>query len=230
MSSTIGKRLQKSRSSKLYCQEKFACQGERVEAEFGCEECATVQCGNCEAKLHEIAKFVYHDRKRLQPPQPESLCQLGCEDRNYADVRCENCALNFCYDCNSKMHNSGKRKLHKRISMKDVGLNQGFGDVRPLSPIDLQSPDDSNLFVSLPQDDFNNDNGLMSPNMIVDSGRCSLPDVAVNSAEIESAMESISLTDDYIDNKNSFTARSNSRFQSFMLLDDQEKLQVLQIF
>ena len=83
MSSKI-RRPPKVRSSKKFCEEKFSCHGEKVEAEYECEECKSLQCLDCEQRLHELAKFVFHDRKRLQPPPSYQLCQLSCEDRNYS--------------------------------------------------------------------------------------------------------------------------------------------------
>ena len=171
MSSKI-RRTAKVRSSKKFCEEKFSCHGERVEAEYECDECKSLQCLNCETKLHELAKFVFHDRKRLQPAPSYQLCQLSCEDRNYSDVRCENCALNYCNQCFERMHSSGKRKAHTKIQLTEAlfqaqlhntttgtasdqsiqSSGEFFDAIKPLSPVGSNG-DDSLTYVSMPQDD-----------------------------------------------------------------------------
>ena len=173
MSSKI-KRTPKVRSSKKFCEEKFSCHGERVEAEYECDECKSLQCLNCETKLHQLAKFVFHDRKRLQPVPSYQLCQLSCEDRNYSDVRCENCALNYCNQCFERMHSSGKRKAHTKIQLTEALLQaqlhnntttgatsdqsiqssgEFFDAIKPLSSVGSNC-DDSLTYVSMQQDDI----------------------------------------------------------------------------
>ncbi|XP_074660644.1 zinc finger FYVE domain-containing protein 1-like isoform X2 [Tubulanus polymorphus] len=117
--STGSKRIQKTQTSKRFCQEKYACTGLKTEASFTCEECKTVQCSACDARLHSFAKFLHHERRRLEPPPESLLCQMSCEDRNYADVHCVECEVNYCFSCDSKIHVQGRRKSHKRQSYKE---------------------------------------------------------------------------------------------------------------
>ena len=206
--SSRSKRGIKVRSSKKFCEEKFSCHGERVEAEYECEECKSLQCLDCETKLHELAKFVFHDRKRLQPAPSYQLCQLSCEDRNYSDVRCENCALNYCKQCFERMHSSGKRKAHTKIQLTEALLKaqvnnsaaalsdqsiQSSGEFfdalkKPLSPVGSNG-DDSLAYVSMPQDDGSSIAIIPETSTIKeqsssimsehsDRSRTSLPDVA----------------------------------------------------
>ena len=109
-------KYRKSRSSVVFCKEKYACLDEKARAEFECEDCKTSQCADCEQKLHQLPKFVYHDRRKRQPPPADQLCQgnlPNCTDSNFADVTCESCQLNLCFDCDTRVHQKLK-KLHKR--------------------------------------------------------------------------------------------------------------------
>ncbi|XP_064621754.1 zinc finger FYVE domain-containing protein 1-like isoform X2 [Lineus longissimus] len=125
------RRHQKSRSSKRFCEEKFACDGVRTEATFTCDECGTGQCAACEAKLHDISKFRYHDRKKIEVPPDHLLCQnFSCSERNYADLSCEECKLNFCFFCDSKLHAVGRKKNHKRSPYRPpVPVNNQAKDI-----------------------------------------------------------------------------------------------------
>ena len=104
----------KTRSSKVYCQEKFACDGERVEAVYECEDCGSKQCSVCSVKLHELPKFVFHDLKKVTPIPSDRLCQEACKEANYADLRCQDCKLNLCFGCFARMHSNGKKAQHKK--------------------------------------------------------------------------------------------------------------------
>ena len=155
------KRPPKTRTSKKFCGEKFACEGENAEAEYECEQCGSFQCSNCERLIHEKStKYVIHDRSRLRAPSAEVLCQMSCENKNFADVRCENCAMTFCNACNEKVHSQGRRKSHKRVPFKSVGLNSSIlndaaGSAEVYPPIKPSSPlgddDDSLTFFTMPQ-------------------------------------------------------------------------------
>ena len=175
MSGRISKN-RRTKSSKIICEERYCCDGENEEALFECEECHTKQCQSCEAKLHEIPKYEAHDRKRIQPAPAEKLCQLSCKDKNFADVRCTNCELNFCHDCFDKMHAHGRRKNHEKTSVNSPSKSKQTTNpssvtgpvnspetiskiaplpvdriegIKPLSPIE---DDDSLTYLSMPQD------------------------------------------------------------------------------
>ena len=204
MSSRL-RRYNKSRSSKRLCQEKFNCKEEFAEAIFHCEECGSLQCKNCELRLHELKKFCYHDRTKLIFPPKDELCHSDCTERNYADVHCEKCVKNYCHECYERYHNLGKKKTHTPIPLsqfnKDKVKNGGIvsvpddsadnfhklnvvgqctatkinekksGDdscksdengifavgitnaILPLSPIGLQTPNESLTYFSMPQNE-----------------------------------------------------------------------------
>ncbi len=226
-----GKRSTRTRSSKQFCQEKFSCQGEKTEAEFECEECGTLQCANCEAKLHELAKFVFHDRKRIPTPPADKLCQLSCEDRNYADVKCENCKHNYCNECFDKMHTSGRRKSHKKIPLKEATKLQhtplgndsssvdtyasieNFEPIKPLSPLS-GGIDDTLTYFSMPQDGST----MMTTMDRSDSSRPSIPDVAEVEIHDKSPIK--------IDTPEDMDEEIYKDLKSFLLADHQENLQV----
>ncbi len=241
-------------SSKKFCEEKFSCRGEKVEAEYECEECKSLQCKNCESKLHELAKFVFHSRKRLQPAPSFKLCQLSCEDRNYADVKCENCALNYCNICFEKMHSSGKRKAHTRIQLTDALLQaqvapegnlspptpeEFFDAVKPLSPMHSLETEG---FVSMPlaggaQDEESiavipetnlGDTSMTSEKS--DRSRSSLPDVAPEFDLLEIADQSLTPKKDSAKTDSPKTTNLDEEAykdcHSFLLVDQQEHIQV----
>lgn len=162
------KRYPRTRTSKKFCEEKFACNVESVEAEYQCTQCGTVQCSVCENKLHQQAKFVTHDRRHLTPPQPEYLCQAAiCVDINFSEVTCDNCKLNFCQPCFDKAHAFGRKRSHKKSAFKPDPVNNstnagGLVDalsdldsleldaIKPTSPLQGLN-DDSLTYFSAPQ-------------------------------------------------------------------------------
>ncbi len=227
-------------SSIKFCEEKFSCSGDHVEAEFECEECKSSQCSACETKLHELAKFVFHDRKRLQPVSANRLCQLSCENRNFANVKCESCALNYCYLCFEKMHSSGKRKLHKKVHLTEALLQSQqmrtsksssftsddyFDATKPDSP--TSSPEEGSLaYLSMNQDIP----GSFFPAELetkMSSIKIGLPDVA---PELTSLSEHSSKHED-VDDITSGSSKSMddeiyTNCKSFLLIDQQENIQV----
>lgn len=100
-------------TSKKFCQEKLACHGQPL-ANYQCKECRTLQCEACENLLHENAKFLFHDRVVLTPVSPSLLCQENCQEKNFADVHCEGCNKNICFECEELTHTTA-RKLHQRV-------------------------------------------------------------------------------------------------------------------
>ncbi|CAH1791150.1 unnamed protein product [Owenia fusiformis] len=148
------RRLEKVRSSKKHCQEKFSCTQEFVEAEYECDECGTYQCKNCEIQLHGLKKFLFHDRKKLTTPEVSLLCQNTCSDKNFADVTCEKCNLNFCFDCFTKIHSHGKKKSHTRVpfnpSMETLEETFKLPSLPPLSePLVEFDNDNSGDYVTM---------------------------------------------------------------------------------
>ncbi|XP_032820647.2 zinc finger FYVE domain-containing protein 1 [Petromyzon marinus] len=49
------------------CHERYACGGAAL-AEIECDECGSLQCGDCSTLLHNQPKVANHDRRRLVPP------------------------------------------------------------------------------------------------------------------------------------------------------------------
>ncbi|XP_066280144.1 zinc finger FYVE domain-containing protein 1-like isoform X1 [Branchiostoma lanceolatum] len=96
------------------CQEKFACTG--AQAVYECEECGTMQCENCEAQLHETAKFVFHDRRRMKQGEP-GRCDLWCDPHNRAVLWCEQCKVNVCAACKKKQLVKCTRRNHKLVRL-----------------------------------------------------------------------------------------------------------------
>jgi len=161
------KRFPRTRSSKRYCKEKFACQNEKSEAEYECESCGTVQCAACERKLHSVSKYVHHDRIKLAPVPKELLCQHSCPDQNYADLVCTNCKLRYCELCFAKVHSNPNKKFHQKIKFKrqttpesavqDKVLNgkvevsdTNYDAIQPMSPLSIDV-NDSLTYFSMPQ-------------------------------------------------------------------------------
>ena len=96
-------RQSKSVSSIRYCEERFSCDDDRTLAKYVCDECGTLQCSRCESTLHQLARHVFHDRRRLSVPTV--LCQANsCVAKNLADVRCADCSMIFCRDCSDQIH------------------------------------------------------------------------------------------------------------------------------
>lgn len=164
---TVTRGARKARSSIVLCSEKYSCVADRAEAAYECDHCRSFQCAACEGRLHEIARHSFHERRKLVRPPPDKLCQQpSCDERNFADVKCESCGLRLCFDCDRKTHLT--RKTHRRIPILDTkkplaslgGLNDlilsqhdTITPIKPLSP--LSDHDDSLTFVSLPQqEDF----------------------------------------------------------------------------
>ena len=201
MSSRL-RRHPKTRSSKKFCAEKFSCQGEQTEADFECEQCRSLQCKNCEAQIHKLSKYVYHDRRQVVPPPEEELCQNNCDARNFGDLRCENCDLRYCYDCFDRMHSTGRRRQHKKGPLKplqdpastEVGTSQDDSAIAlqlseaitdQLQPVSLTSDEGSLNFMScspdqdeVPVKQSANHNKMEKSGSSVSSGGASLDNVA----------------------------------------------------
>ncbi len=163
------KRYPRTRTSKKFCEERFACDGDKVEAVYQCEECGTVQCSQCEIRLHQRAKFAIHDRRRITPPPKEQICQAHCVEQNFADVTCQNCEENYCQPCYDRLHAFGKKQKHKKAQFKvkhsmnsSPGL-EGLLDVfnsleEPVAPGNTLPEAVSDFSAIKPQSPVGNDN------------------------------------------------------------------------
>nr|XP_040054814.1 zinc finger FYVE domain-containing protein 1-like isoform X2 [Gasterosteus aculeatus aculeatus] len=104
----------------LICQESYACGGSE-EAAFECDECKRLQCVRCELELHSQERLKHHARVRIGPghvPYCDS-CKGGNGDgskRHRSAVRCPNCKVNLCQDCQKRTHSGGNKKKHQLMS------------------------------------------------------------------------------------------------------------------
>uniref|UniRef100_A0A8C4Q453 Zinc finger, FYVE domain containing 1 n=1 Tax=Eptatretus burgeri TaxID=7764 RepID=A0A8C4Q453_EPTBU len=103
---------------RVVCQERFRCSGSP--AEFECDECCSLQCGQCERDLHMQSKFSEHDRRRLGSPGMQDPCESsskgGCRPRSRAELRCEPCSLNLCQLCAKTNHAKGRKHRLQRLA------------------------------------------------------------------------------------------------------------------
>lgn len=221
-------RRSKTRTSKEFCQEKLCCRFENTEAVYQCVECDTRQCIDCEENIHSRSvKYEFHDRCRIQPPTQDSLCQSTgippypeCKNRNFADVRCEQCALLFCFDCNDTFHNSSRRKTHKRISYKDYkqkSLQAAFSNpIIPSSPLD-EYCDASLTYLSAPQESMD-DQAFISFHSDDNQGSGSIPDVCMSTDKDESLLA--------LELAESMHEEPASQARCFLIASENEDLQV----
>lgn len=241
----------RTRSSKRYCKEKFCCKTENTEAFYHCEDCGTDQCCECDETIHKISvKFEFHDRRKLDPTPSEELCQIDkvqnllvCEEENYADLRCEVCALNFCFSCFDDYH-KGNRKTHRKTFFKEFRQRQLQkqlnNPLKPSSP--LQSDDDSLTYMSCPQlldqvididlqltehleaqpadttqtESMNSFSSAQSDH----SQHSSIPDICLSAGNEMSSLEA-QLAESIIDLNDPY-----DNVKSFMLINDQEVIQI----
>lgn len=228
------KRKYRTRSSKRRCQEKFCCLTEGAVADFHCNQCKTDQCADCETSLHKSKlEFSFHDRLPIEPPPYEELCQiasllnnLDCEDRNFADLHCDICERNFCFQCFDVYHSVESRKTHRKLSFKEFKHRQqvpAYDTIKPLSPVSL---DDNTLtFVSFPQNfDVNcGTESMMSFNSChSDQSQTSIPDILSS----EPIGDMLALTKEL---EESFIDERYQDCDSFLLVDEQECLQVVNL-
>ncbi|GIY16525.1 zinc finger FYVE domain-containing protein 1 [Caerostris darwini] len=110
----------KVRSSRKVCDERLACRGNKPFAVYICKQCNSNQCEACEALLHEDFRLHLHERELITCPPAEELCEGTCEDRNFADLTCDQCRRNFCFVCDHIVHFQ-VNKTHSRSKF----INQG---------------------------------------------------------------------------------------------------------
>ena len=116
-----GSSSEKGVNTSLICQENYACGGSE-EAAFECDECKSLQCVRCEFELHNQERLKKHERVQIGPghvPYCDSCKGGGNGDydkRHRSVVRCQNCKLNLCQDCQKRTHSGGNKKKHQLTS------------------------------------------------------------------------------------------------------------------
>ncbi|XP_067682837.1 zinc finger FYVE domain-containing protein 1-like isoform X2 [Haliotis asinina] len=221
------KRSNRTKSSIRLCEEKLSCVVVNAEAVFTCSECKTAQCDKCEKSVHSGIKFEFHNRRRLERPSQDQLCQgtasgTACVNRNYADVWCEDCKHRLCLDCFDKSHAQGRRKTHTKISVNEYQRRQQLAlqdTVKPLSPV--SDNDDSLTYVSCPQE-INLEENMSFASFHSDhshpSSGGSIPDICQDTNEVNLMAREM---DAFLLDDGRYT-----ECQSFELANDQEELQV----
>lgn len=251
------KRRQKCKTSRQYCQEKLCCPDLVTEAAYFCKDCNSAQCQYCEKDIHlRKVSFEYHDRRTIEPPPANLLCQaryfnIECKDRNFADVWCETCRITFCFDCFAEYH---KKRKQQHISISFVHFQKRESErkaaeaasaatqltIKPTSPLGVG--DDTLTFCSFPQEQceapqetLTTDSDFGSANMSMTSVHSngssvhSMPDLCPGAATdmLTSQLEEAGLDDDSVyADANRSTQLASSSAQSFLLVDDREELQV----
>lgn len=115
-----GSSSEKGVNTSLICQESYACGGSE-EAAFECDECKSLQCVQCELELHAQERLKNHERVQIGPghvPYCDN-CKGGNGDggkRHRSVVRCQNCKVNLCQDCQKRTHSGGNKKKHQLTS------------------------------------------------------------------------------------------------------------------
>ncbi|KAL8583835.1 hypothetical protein ACOMHN_040304 [Nucella lapillus] len=241
------KRRVKCRTSRQYCQEKLCCPHPVTEAAYFCRDCNSAQCQDCDKDIHSRkVSFEFHDRRTLEPPPENQLCQANilnivCKDRNFADVWCENCRVTFCFDCYSAFHQN--RKQHVNISFvhyqkreREKAAADALATaaatqltIKPTSPVG----GDNLTFCSFPQNsvseealqtdsDFNSANMTMASTHSISSTSSghSMPDLCHGAENL------ISREIDGVDSNDDSHSVDGPSAKSFLLVDDKEELQV----
>lgn len=94
----------------LRCEECLKCQSDV--AEVFCEACGTFLCTACDVFVHSTKGLKIHIRENLD--RIGKKCNVLCYARNTTTIHCENCVMDFCYECDEQWHAKGKRKDHRR--------------------------------------------------------------------------------------------------------------------
>lgn len=134
-----GSSSEKGVNTSLICQESYACGGSE-EAAFECDDCKSLQCVRCELELHSQERLKNHERVQISPghvPYCDN-CKGGNGDngkRHRSVVRCQNCKVNLCQDCQKRTHSGGNKKKHQLTSYppppKSAGLSSVPTSVQP---------------------------------------------------------------------------------------------------
>ncbi|KAJ3613157.1 hypothetical protein NHX12_019409 [Muraenolepis orangiensis] len=116
--SSHGSSSEKGVNTSLICQESYVCGGSE-EAAFECTQCKNLQCVRCEEGLHSQEHLKNHERVPIGPghvPYCDSCkgSNLSSENgkRHRSVIRCHNCKVNLCQDCQKRTHSGGNKKKH----------------------------------------------------------------------------------------------------------------------
>lgn len=112
-----GSSSEKGVNTSLICQESYVCGGSE-EAAFECNECKSFQCVRCELELHSQERLKNHERVQIGPghvPYCEN-CKGDNGKCNRSVVRCQNCKVNLCQECQKRTHSGGNKKKHQLTS------------------------------------------------------------------------------------------------------------------
>ncbi|XP_015825712.3 zinc finger FYVE domain-containing protein 1 [Nothobranchius furzeri] len=120
MMSSHGSSSEKGVNTSLICQERFSCGGSE-EAAFECDGCKSLQCVRCELELHSQERLKNHERVLIGPGHVLYCdnCKGGNGDsskRHRSVVRCQNCKVNLCQDCQKRTHSGSSKKKHQLVS------------------------------------------------------------------------------------------------------------------
>jgi len=145
--SSHGSSSEKGVNTSLICQESYACDGSE-EAAFECNQCKNVQCVSCEAGLHSQDHLKNHERVAIGPghvPYCDN-CKGGTSEngkRNRSVIRCLNCKVNLCQDCQKRTHSGGSKKKHPVTAYppppKPAVDNGGRTPAQPPAPTDHET-------------------------------------------------------------------------------------------
>ncbi|KAF7201957.1 zinc finger FYVE domain-containing protein 1-like [Nothobranchius furzeri] len=118
--SSHGSSSEKGVNTSLICQERFSCGGSE-EAAFECDGCKSLQCVRCELELHSQERLKNHERVLIGPGHVLYCdnCKGGNGDsskRHRSVVRCQNCKVNLCQDCQKRTHSGSSKKKHQLVS------------------------------------------------------------------------------------------------------------------
>ncbi|XP_013867787.1 zinc finger FYVE domain-containing protein 1 [Austrofundulus limnaeus] len=112
-----GSSSEKGVNTSPICQESYSCGGSE-EAVFECDDCKSLQCVRCELELHRQESFTNHERVPIGPGHVPycDTCKGGNGDSGRCHrsvVRCQNCKVNLCQDCQKRTHSGSSKKKHQ---------------------------------------------------------------------------------------------------------------------
>ncbi|KAM8833460.1 zinc finger FYVE domain-containing protein 1-like isoform 2-T2 [Synchiropus picturatus] len=113
-----GSSSEKGVNTSLICQESYACGGSE-EAAFECDECRSLQCVRCDLELHSQERLHHHERVQISAghvPYCDHCKGANGDKRHRSVVRCQNCKLNLCQECQKRTHSGGNKKKHQLTS------------------------------------------------------------------------------------------------------------------
>lgn len=142
-----GSSSEKGVNTSLICQESYACGGSE-EAAFECDECKSLQCVRCELELHNQERLKNHERVQIGPghvPYCDNCKGGGNGDggkRHRSVVRCQNCKVNLCQDCQKRTHSGGNKKKHQLTSYPPPPKSAAVNSIQTSVPPAVQIADE----------------------------------------------------------------------------------------